>query len=213
MFEKIKRIFGFGNTRNPTPTFTPIFYDIKKHLETNEKEYKPNFDKLNDIIEKIDAEKKTIFIIDDNCWIVDMLEQEFNKKLINEKYKEQFNIIPICESDVGFDTIALLIQGVKIDYLLTDIEFGKIEQINGKRRKVDGIDVAIAANITNPDVEFMLFTGNVVTKETMVNYEYSSRFKDYFRKNILEYIMIKDTAFNFGYENQNIFTKICKGIK
>jgi len=216
MMNKIKRFFKKLTKRkfslNFKPSYTPILPELKDHFENDKEGYKENKSLQEKLLKKLKPNSKTIFLIDDNCYITQMLEEELHKRLISLNKDDEFSVISICKPTVGFDFLTFLLKNdIKPDYMIIDIEFGKIETINDKKIKIDGVDLAIESKILNPKLNYVLFTGNVITGETSKNYSFVEKFEKFFGDSISNHVVIKDTALNFEY-SMDIFTIICKDL-
>jgi hypothetical protein len=215
MIKKIKKLLGFNvNKLNKNQeSYTPISDIFKKHFDDELKGYIENEQFSKYILDKIKPNTKTIFIIDDNCFISEMIELELNDRLEKENRADEFSVIQMCKADVAYDYMTILTKyNIKPDFLLVDIEFGKVERINNANMRLDGVDLAIESTVVNPELKFILFTGNVISSENKKNYKFVGKFENYFGKNILDKIIIKDTVLNFEY-GEDIFDIIFKAKK
>lgn len=210
MIKTIKKIFSKDSTEDlnipQTLSYTSLKDDFSIQLSENHATgFIENKELSELILKKIKPNTKIIFLIDDNCFIMGMLEEELQQRLGDS---EEYTIIAMCSSYVAYDFMTLITKyNIKPDYLIVDIEFGQIERINEKNVKLDGIDLLIESHLINNEISYKLFTGNVITKETAINYDYVKKYEYYFGEKILDSVLIKDTALNFGI-GEDIFSII-----
>lgn len=173
--------------------------------------FKPDETFLDSLKDKIKPDRKNIFILDDVCDLVDILDEELTNELKNKKILDKFNIITMCTLSVGFDMLSVLaLTDIKVDFLLTDITFGGNRIINGEHIVLDGIDTLILIKEKFPDCQFLIFTGNILTESNIKHYNFSKKFNYYMNESILKYIIHKDTALNFDQESNILIERLTK---
>lgn len=161
----------------------------------------------------IDPEKSNIFILDDIPEIVNILSKELYKSLKKFDKHNNFNIITMDSTQVGFDMIAILSNhDIVVDCLITDIIFGGTEKINGSNITVDGIDILILTKGKFSHLKFLIFTGNILSEYNIKNYDFALKFERFFKDNILKYTIIKDVAINFTNDNMCVFDDFVKTL-
>jgi hypothetical protein len=215
MIRKIKKLLGFNDKQiqKSQESYTPILELFKQHFGGETQGYIEDEQFSKYVLDKIKPNTKTIFIIDDNCFISEMIETELHNRLEKENRTDEFSVIQMCKADVAYNYMTILTKyNIKPDFLLVDIEFGKVERINNANMRLDGVDLAIESTVVNPELKFILFTGNVISSENKKNYKFVGKFENYFGKNILDKIIIKDTVLNFEY-GEDIFDIIFKAKK
>lgn len=213
MFSFFKNFFSDSNgVSKSVVTHELTIGSLKQHfLDKNSIGFKEKSELIQSIFVKKDKNKRNIFILDDVCEIVEILKNDFEDHLKKINRLDDFNIFALCTKTVGFDMLSIIVcyPEITVDVILTDIVFGGNEKLNGKKIIVDGVDVVIAAKQANNSLNFVLFTGNVLTQKNENNYDFSKKFNDFFGESISKYAYIKDTDIIFDGE---IFDKLISGL-
>lgn len=188
--------------------------DIKLHFSNDNNGFKENIELIQNIKNVIDVNKKNIFILDDIEDIVDILSSEFNSSLEKFNKVDKFNVIKMHTPLVGFNMISILAKhdDIPVYGLITDITFGGNERLNGRKIIIDGIDVLILTKMKFDNLKFLIFTGNILSENNVRNYNFALKFEKYFNANILEYMIIKDSAINFSGNSKGIFDNLVEKL-
>lgn len=208
MFNWIKNLFTKSKIENIIDDNIVVLTleDIKNHFESTGIGFEMDKGKIENIRKRLDPNRKNIFILDDICEIVDILEKDLIEKLREKNKLDRVNIISLCTKNVGFDMLSILSEydDISIDFLITDIIFGGNQKINGVNTIIDGIDIVIISKEKNADMKYVIFTGNVLTEANVRNYNFAKKFKKYMNDSILNHTIIKDSFLSFNKE-QDIF--------
>lgn len=205
MFEFIKNIFKKESRKN---TDTSVFHNfltvekINSHFDSDRPsdEFNEDTHLIENIRARLNPNRKNVFILDDQCDIVKIIEGDFKKYLIKINRDNEFNIITICKKTAGFDLLSIVRHpDIKIDVLMSDIIFGGNEKINGEKMVVDGVDLAILTRSINPNSKHCLFTGMTFGDHSDYGVMLASKYEKYFGKSMDEVTFIKDA--NVVFDN------------
>lgn len=206
MLEYFKKWFN-KNTKpqkNNIKEFTFIsLEDIKKHFaNVCDDGFQENIELIEDVKRKIKPNRKNIFILDDVCEITDILECELSEYLELNNKLDKINLIPLCGSEAGFDMISIISNHpeITIDYIITDITFGSNRKINDKKTIIDGVDVLFLSKSVNPNIRFVVITGNILDKCNVEHYTFAKKFAQCLGEPILDHIVFKDNSFTDNIE-------------
>lgn len=215
MFDAIKSIFLKKQSKPNITTEinrTIGLDDIRTHFNNNTPgEFIENAELINKIKSKIKPNRKNIFILDDICEIVQILEEDFKKYLEKVGRLDDFNLIPMCRKTVGFDVLSIAVNHpeISIDAIMSDIVFGGNEKINGKKIIIDGIDVVIMLKSLNDKLNYLLFTGNVFGENMETSHSFSKKFEKSMGEPIFDHVLIKDAQIIF---EDSIFERIIDAL-
>lgn len=158
------------------------------------------------LVDNYDSNKPTIVIIDDSMYVLDMVEDYLSIIGITEETHNILKFYGVYAPFILRDTLRL-IKDLKIDYAIIDIVLpGKLKE-HGRYEKMDGIDIAMLLDKEYNCGKFLFFSGNVLNTYVKFIEDKVQRFKDYFNKNLLDYIVFKTST---DEEIISRFIELCK---
>ena len=144
-----------------------------------------------------DLNKKTILIMDDREEIISsVLDDLAALDNTNNFFLEDYNILTVSSKMAGFSVLDILEKAPKIEikFALLDVILGGKKNIDGKRKMVDGVDVAIAIWEKFPNADILFFSGCII--ETNDDpFSFKNKFDKYTDDDMNNYLMPKDITF------------------
>ena len=144
-----------------------------------------------------DINKKTILIMDDREEIISsVLDDLAALDNTNNFFLEDYNILTVSSKMAGFSVLDILEKAPKIEinFALLDVILGGKKNIDGKRKMVDGVDVAIAIWEKFPNADILFFSGCII--ETNDDpFSFKNKFDKYTDDDMNNYLMPKDITF------------------
>ena len=144
-----------------------------------------------------DTNKKTILIMDDREEIISsVLDDLAALDNTNNFYLEDYNILTVSSKMAGFSVLDILEKAPKIEinFALLDVILGGKKNIDGKRKMVDGVDVALAIWEKFPNADILFFSGCII--ETNDDpFSFKNKFDKYTDDDMNNYLMPKDITF------------------
>jgi len=181
------------------------------------KEIKPKNESIDDFpnVEKIDSQidwlisngytedydpgKKTLLIMDDREAIISSILDDLYslEEQESEFHLKNFNILKLQSKMAGFNTMDILTNAplIEINYALLDIILGGKKVIDGKRKMVDGVDVAISIWDKFEAAEILFFSGCIIDSGNKEIFNFKDKFEKYTGDSIENYILPKDSSF------------------
>lgn len=147
-----------------------------------------------------DTNKKTILIMDDREEIISsVLDDLAALDNTNNFFLEDYNILTVSSKMAGFSVLDILEKAPKIEinFALLDVILGGKKNIDGKRKMVDGVDVALAIWEKFPNADILFFSGCII--ETNDDpFSFKNKFDKYTDDDMNNYLMPKDITFEQG---------------
>src|SRR5574344_209285 len=144
-----------------------------------------------------DTNKKTILIMDDREEIISSLLDDLAAlDNTNNFFLEDYNILTVSSKMAGFSVLDILEKAPKIEinFALLDVILGGKKNIDGKRKMVDGVDVALAIWEKFPNADVLFFSGCII--ETNDDpFSFKNKFDKYTDDDMNNYLMPKDITF------------------
>ena len=144
-----------------------------------------------------DTNKKTILIMDDHEEIISsVLDDLAALDNTNNFFLEDYNILTVSSKMAGFSVLDILEKAPKIEinFALLDVILGGKKNIDGKRKMVDGVDVALAIWEKFPNADILFFSGCII--ETNDDpFSFKNKFDKYTDDDMNNYLMPKDITF------------------
>lgn len=144
-----------------------------------------------------DINKKTILIMDDREEIISsVLDDLAALDNTNNFFLEDYNILTVSSKMAGFSVLDILEKAPKIEinFALLDVILGGKKNIDGKRKMVDGVDVALAIWEKFPNADILFFSGCII--ETNDDpFSFKNKFDKYTDDDMNNYLMPKDITF------------------
>ena len=144
-----------------------------------------------------DTNKKTILIMDDREEIISsVLDDLAALDNTNNFFLEDYNILTVSSKMAGFSVLDIIEKAPKIEinFALLDVILGGIKNIDGKRKMVDGVDVALAIWEKFPNADILFFSGCII--ETNDDpFSFKNKFDKYTDDDMNNYLMPKDITF------------------
>lgn len=144
-----------------------------------------------------DTNKKTILIMDDREEIISsVLDDLAVLDNTNNFFLEDYNILTVSSKMAGFSVLDILEKAPKIEinFALLDVILGGKKNIDGKRKMVDGVDVALAIWEKFPNADILFFSGCII--ETNDDpFSFKNKFDKYTDDDMNNYLMPKDITF------------------
>lgn len=144
-----------------------------------------------------DPNKKTILIMDDREEIISsVLDDLAALDNTNNFFLEDYNILTVSSKMAGFSVLDILEKAPKIEinFALLDVILGGKKNIDGKRKMVDGVDVAIAIWEKFPNADILFFSGCII--ETNDDpFSFKNKFDKYTDDDMNNYLIPKDITF------------------
>ena len=185
----------FGKKNNIVePTTTTLKINNNNNMTIDEQiEWIKNENWCNDY----DTNKKTILIMDDREEIISsVLDDLAALDNTNNFYLEDYNILTVSSKMAGFSVLDILEKAPKIEinFALLDVILGGKKNIDGKRKMVDGVDVARAIWEKFPNADILFFSGCII--ETNDDpFSFKNKFDKYTDDDMNNYLMPKDITF------------------
>jgi hypothetical protein len=174
----------------------------KTEDKTNEKSYDDQIDWLLDndwlVGDEYSKNSKNILVMDDKDDIISaVLDDLGSLDKTNDFFLYEYNIITTTTKMAGFDVLDILENApdVKIDFALLDIILGGKKIVDGKRKMVDGVDVAIEIWEHFPNADILFFSGCIIEPSDDPT-SFKNKFDDYTDDDLSNYMLPKDIAFN-----------------
>lgn len=143
-------------------------------------------------------ERKTILIMDDREEIISsVLDDLVSLDSSDDFFLDDYNIIAVSSKMAGFYVLDILEKApdIEINYALLDIILGGKKAIDGKRKMVDGVDIAIAIWEKFSSADILFFSGCIIeTTDDPSNFK--NKFDTYSGDDMNNYLMPKDTTFD-----------------
>jgi len=114
----------------------------------------------------------------------------------NNFFLEDYNILTVSSKMAGFSVLDILEKAPKIEinFALLDVILGGKKNIDGKRKMVDGVDVALAIWEKFPNADILFFSGCII--ETNDDpFSFKNKFDKYTGDDMNNYLMPKDITF------------------
>ena len=114
----------------------------------------------------------------------------------NNFFLEDYNILTVSSKMAGFSVLDILEKAPKIEinFALLDVILGGKKNIDGKRKMVDGVDVALAIWEKFPNADILFFSGCII--ETNDDpFSFKNKFDKYTDDDMNNYLMPKDITF------------------
>lgn len=154
-----------------------------------------------------DINKKTILIMDDREEIISsVLDDLAALDNTNNFFLEDYNILTVSSKMAGFSVLDILEKAPKIEinFALLDVILGGKKNIDGKRKMVDGVDVALAIWEKFPNADILFFSGCII--ETNDDpFSFKNKFDKYTDDDMNNYLMPKDITFEQGLSKLSNF--------
>ena len=185
----------FGKKNNIVePTTTVKINNNNNNMTIDEQiEWIKNENWCNDY----DPNKKTILIMDDREEIISsVLDDLAALDNTNNFFLEDYNILTVSSKMAGFSVLDILEKAPKIEinFALLDVILGGKKNIDGKRKMVDGVDVALAIWEKFPNADILFFSGCII--ETNDDpFSFKNKFDKYTDDDMNNYLMPKDITF------------------
>lgn len=185
----------FGKKNNIVePTTTVKINNNNNNMTIDEQiEWIKNENWCNDY----DTNKKTILIMDDREEIISsVLDDLAALDNTNNFFLEDYNILTVSSKMAGFSVLDILEKAPKIEinFALLDVILGGKKNIDGKRKMVDGVDVALAIWEKFPNADILFFSGCII--ETNDDpFSFKNKFDKYTDDDMNNYLMPKDITF------------------
>ena len=144
-----------------------------------------------------DTNKKTILIMDDREEIISsVLDDLAALDNTNNFFLEDYNILTVSSKMAGFSVLDILEKAPKIEinFALLDVILGGKKNIDGKRKMVDGVDVAIAIWEKFPNADILFFSGCIIETNDDT-FSFKNKFDKYTDDDMNNYLMPKDITF------------------
>lgn len=184
-----------------------------KTTETQEKSESVELElDVNDIDSQIDwlidngwtksynPSNKTLLIMDDREAIISsMLDDLYSLDMELADFKlDNYNILTIHSKMAGFNVLDILEKAplIEIHYALLDIILGGKKVIDGKRKMVDGVDVAIEIWNHFDSAEILFFSGCIIESDGKDIFNFKDKFENFSGDKIENYILPKDSSFD-----------------
>lgn len=149
------------------------------------------------ISDNFDINKRNILIMDDRKEIISSMIDDL--KSLDESIifnLDYYNIISVATKMAGFHVLDILEKApdIEIHYALLDIILGGKRVVDGKRRMVDGVDVALEIYKQHQNSEILFFTGCII-EDTNDPSHFKNKFNKFTGEDIRDHIMTKDISF------------------
>ena len=144
-----------------------------------------------------DTNKKTILIMDDREEIISsVLDDLAALDNTNNFFLEDYNILTVSSKMAGFSVLDILEKAPKIEinFALLDVILGGKKNIDGKRKMVDGVDVALAIWEKFPNADILFFSGCIIETNDDT-FSFKNKFDKYTDDDMNNYLMPKDITF------------------
>lgn len=144
-----------------------------------------------------DINKKTILIMDDREEIISsVLDDLAALDNTNNFFLEDYNILTVSSKMAGFSVLDILEKAPKIEinFALLDVILGGKKNIDGKRKMVDGVDVALAIWEKFPNADILFFSGCIIENNDDP-FSFKNKFDKYTDDDMNNYLMPKDITF------------------
>lgn len=144
-----------------------------------------------------DPNKKTILIMDDREEIISsVLDDLAALDNTNNFFLEDYNILTVSSKMAGFSVLDILEKAPKIEinFALLDVILGGKKNIDGKRKMVDGVDVALAIWEKFPNADILFFSGCIIENNDDP-FSFKNKFDKYTDDDMNNYLMPKDITF------------------
>ena len=144
-----------------------------------------------------DTNKKTILIMDDREEIISsVLDDLAALDNTNNFFLEDYNILTVSSKMAGFSVLDILEKAPKIEinFALLDVILGGKKNIDGKRKMVDGVDVAIAIWEKFPNADILFFSGCIIETNDDT-FSFKNKFDKYTDDDMNNYLIPKDITF------------------
>lgn len=182
------------------------FFKKKNNLEKQEDDTRGKSDdkRIEDFIKRgwlrfgFSSERKNLLIMDDSEEIISSIIDDLHKLNSTTNFNiNDFNIFTISSKMAGFDVLELLevAPEIRIDFALLDIILGGKKVVEGVRKMIDGVDVAISIWTRFPNAEILFFSGCII-EQTVDKNHFKSRFEKFTSEKIDDYIIPKDADFS-----------------
>ena len=184
----------FGKKNNIVEPTTTLKINNNNNMTIDEQiEWIKNENWCNDY----DTNKKTILIMDDREEIISsILDDLADLDNTNNFFLEDYNILTVSSKMAGFSVLDILEKAPKIEinFALLDVILGGKKNIDGKRKMVDGVDVALAIWEKFPNADILFFSGCII--ETNDDpFSFKNKFDKYTDDDMNNYLMPKDITF------------------
>ncbi len=184
----------FGKKNNIVEPTTTLKINNNNNMTIDEQiEWIKNENWCNDY----DTNKKTILIMDDREEIISsVLDDLAALDNTNNFFLEDYNILTVSSKMAGFSVLDILEKAPKIEinFALLDVILGGKKNIDGKRKMVDGVDVALAIWEKFPNADILFFSGCII--ETNDDpFSFKNKFDKYTDDDMNNYLMPKDITF------------------
>ena len=184
----------FGKKNNIVEPTTTVKINNNNNMTIDEQiEWIKNENWCNDY----DTNKKTILIMDDREEIISsVLDDLAALDNTNNFFLEDYNILTVSSKMAGFSVLDILEKAPKIEinFALLDVILGGKKNIDGKRKMVDGVDVALAIWEKFPNADILFFSGCII--ETNDDpFSFKNKFDKYTDDDMNNYLMPKDITF------------------
>lgn len=184
----------FGKKNNIVEPTTTLKINNNNNMTIDEQiEWIKNENWCNDY----DTNKKTILIMDDREEIISsVLDDLAALDNTNNFFLEDYNILTVSSKMAGFSVLDILEKAPKIEinFALLDVILGGKKNIDGKRKMVDGVDVALAIWEKFPNADILFFSGCIIeTNDDPFNFK--NKFDKYTDDDMNNYLMPKDITF------------------
>lgn len=154
-----------------------------------------------------DINKKTILIMDDREEIISsVLDDLAALDNTNNFFLEDYNILTVSSKMAGFSVLDILEKAPKIEinFALLDVILGGKKNIDGKRKMVDGVDVALAIWEKFPNADILFFSGCIIENNDDP-FSFKNKFDKYTDDDMNNYLMPKDITFEQGLSKLSNF--------
>lgn len=144
-----------------------------------------------------DTNKKTILIMDDREEIISsVLDDLAALDNTNNFFLEDYNILTVSSKMAGFSVLDILEKAPKIEinFALLDVILGGKKNIDGKRKMVDGVDVALAIWEKFPNADILFFSGCIIETNDDT-FSFKNKFDKYTDDDMNNYLIPKDITF------------------
>jgi len=125
----------------------------------------------------------------DDLYSLDDQETDFNLS--------KYNILTIHSKMAGFFVMDILKYAplITINYALLDIILGGKKVIDGKRKMLDGVDVAIEIWKNFDAAEILFFSGCIIESDSKDIFNFKDKFEEFAGESIENFILPKDSSF------------------
>ena len=208
MFEKLFKRNNVNSTKSQEKTNNNI--KISSSLpDKNDINSQINWIISNGWTDNYDLSKKTLLIMDDREAITaSVMDDLYSLEARNINFNlSDYNIVNVYSKMAGFHVIDILENAplIEIHFAILDIILGGKKIVDGKRKMIDGVDVAIEIWKKFDSTEILFFSGCIIDSDTKDIFNFKNKFKEFTGDSIEDYILSKDSSFDFELKKLSEF--------